>query len=261
MMDTTNGLIYTEGGRRIKLAVTDDELPVPLISVITVAYNAAKHITICIESVKEQSFKNIEHIVIDGASTDGTLDILKAHDNDITYWRSEKDKGIYDAMNKAVKFARGQWFLFLGADDKLLPGFSEMAQLLTDPACIYYGDFVFETMRKAGGEFDAYRFSKACICHQNIYYPKLVFERYRYDEKYPINADYHLNLKLWADKAIRFEYHPIIIAMFSSAGVSSTKVDKAFEKDKKKNIRKYLGTLVYYRYLLKEFRKKVKPAK
>ena len=260
-MNIFNGFTFTEGGKRTKLAGIGDELPAPLISVITVAYNAAEHIIDCIESVKDQPFKNIEHIIIDGASTDGTLDILNAHENDITYWRSEKDNGIYDAMNKAVKYARGQWLLFLGADDKLLPGFSEMAVLLTDPDCIYYGDFVFETMRKAGGEFDAYRFSKACICHQNIYYPKVVFEKYQYNEKYPINADYHLNLKLWADKTIRFEYHPIIIAMFSSAGVSSTKVDEAFEKDKGKNIRKYLGTLVYYRYLLKEFRKKIKLAK
>jgi glycosyltransferase involved in cell wall biosynthesis len=260
-MDKTNAMEFSEGGRRIPQLAVGNNLPAPLISVITVSYNAAASIDKCIQSVKNQSFKNYEHIIIDGLSTDGTVNILKAHENDITYWRSEKDTGIYNAMNKAIKYASGQYFLFLGADDELMSGFSEMALLLADPACIYYGDFIFETLRKAGGKFDAYRFSKACICHQNIFYPKVVFKKYQYNEKYPINADYHLNLKLWADKTIKFEYHPIVIAMFSSAGVSSTQVDEAFERDKKKNIKKYLGTLVYYRYLLKEFRKKVKIAK
>ena len=115
----------------------------------------------------------------------------------------------------------------------------------------------FETGRRAGGKFNAYRFSKACICQQSIFYPAVVFDKYQYAEKYPINADYHLNLKLWADKNIRFQYQPIVVAMFSSAGVSSTKVDEAFEQDKGKNVKKYLGTVVYYRYLLKNFRKKV----
>jgi glycosyltransferase involved in cell wall biosynthesis len=260
-MDKTNAIAFSEGGRRIRQLAAGNNTPVPLISVITVSYNAAASIDKCIQSVKNQSFKNYEHIIIDGLSTDGTVNILKAHENDITYWRSEKDTGIYNAMNKAIKYANGQYFLFLGADDELMPGFSEMASLLADPACIYYGDFIFETLRKAGGKFDAYRFSKACICHQNIFYPEMAFKKYQYNEKYPINADYHLNLKLWADKTIKFEYHAIVIAMFSSAGVSSTQVDEAFERDKKKNIKKYLGTLVYYRYLLKEFRKKMKRKK
>lgn len=260
-MDKTHPVEFTEGGWRISQLNSEQAAQTPLVSVITVCYNASQHIRTCIESVKGQNFKNYEYIIVDGLSTDGTVDILKEYGNDITYWRSEKDTGIYNAMNKAVKYARGQWLLFLGADDELLPGFSEMAPALKDPACIYYGDFVFETMRKAGGKFDAYRFSKACICHQNIFYPEVVFKNYQYDEKYPVNADYHLNLKLWADRSVRFEYHPIIVAKFSSTGVSSTSVDVQFEKDKKKNIKKYLGTLVYYRYLLKEFRKKIKIAK
>jgi glycosyltransferase involved in cell wall biosynthesis len=255
-MDKTPAIDFTEGGLRLK-----QQLPAPLISVITVSYNAAATIAKCIDSVKDQNFKNYEYIIIDGQSTDGTVDIIKQYDNDLTYWRSEKDTGIYNAMNKAIKLARGQWFLFLGADDELLPGFAEMAALLKDDHTIYYGDFIFETGRRAGGEFDAYRFSKSCICQQDIFYPKVVFEKYQYDEKYPINADYHLNLKLWADNAFKFEYHPIVVAMFSSAGVSNTKIDEAFARDKGKNIKQYLGIMVYYRYLLKEFRKKIKIAK
>ncbi len=229
----------------------------PLITVITVTYNAEKHIRNCIDSVKEQSFKNIEHIVIDGLSTDHTIDVLEECNKELAYWRTEKDNGIYDAMNKAIKYARGKWYLFLGADDELLDGFSEMAPFLTDTNCIYYGDFVFDTMRRAGGEFDGYRFSKAGLCHQNIFYPAIVFEKYKYDEKYPINADYFLNLQCWADKSIRFEYHPFVIAKFSSSGVSSNAIDEQFEKDRRSIIKKYLGTRVYYRYLFKEFRKKI----
>jgi glycosyltransferase involved in cell wall biosynthesis len=256
-MINTNNCGLREGGLHVNNIGANHTSSQPLISVITVSFNAGKHIRQSIESVKAQPFKNIEHIVMDGCSTDNTVNILEEYNLSLTYWRSEKDTGIYNAMNKALKIARGKWFLFLGADDELLNGFSKMAPLLKDENCIYYGDFVFETMRRAGGKFDAYRFSKACICHQNIFYPSAIFKKYQYDEKYSINADYYLNLQCWADKSIRFEYHPIVVAKFSSAGISNTAVDEQFEKDKGKNVKKYLGTLVYYRYLLKEFRKKI----
>ena len=137
-MDKTETINFTEGGLRLK-----QELPPPLVSIITVSYNVAATLAKCIESVKTQAFKNYEYIIIDGLSTDGTLAIIKRYDKAITYWRSEKDTGIYNAMNKAVKLARGKWFLFLGADDELLPGFSELTALLTDERCVYYGDFIF----------------------------------------------------------------------------------------------------------------------
>uniref|UniRef100_UPI003B58646C glycosyltransferase n=1 Tax=Noviherbaspirillum sp. ST9 TaxID=3401606 RepID=UPI003B58646C len=104
-----------------------DKKKAPLISIITVTLNAAKYLEDCITSVINQSSLNIEHLIFDGGSTDGTLEIINKYERHITYWQSEKDKGIYDAMNKAVKKAKGEWVYFLGADDTLLKGFSFIA--------------------------------------------------------------------------------------------------------------------------------------
>ena len=226
-------------------------------SIVTIVRNDAAGLTETHGSLFAQTFASWEWVIVDGASSDGSAELARSWASQRVQVVSERDSGIYDAMNKAVKYARGKWYLFLGADDELLDGFSEMAPFLADPNCIYYGDFVFDTMRRAGGEFDGYRFSKAGICHQNILYPSVVFDKYKYDEKYPINADYFLNLQCWADESIRFEYYPFIVAKFSSSGVSSNVIDEQFEKDRGSIIKKYLGTMVYYRYLFKEFRKKI----
>ena len=92
----------------------------PKITIITVSYNANAFIEHTIRSVVAQTYPNIEYIVIDGASTDGTLDIIKKHEDEITKWTSESDRGIADAMNKGWKMASGDFVLFLHADDYLI---------------------------------------------------------------------------------------------------------------------------------------------
>ncbi len=91
--------------------------PKPLISVITVVFNGAKTLEQSIVSVLEQSYDNFEYLVIDGGSTDATLDILRRFDDHIDYWLSETDHGIYDAMNKGIALARGEYIGFLNSDD------------------------------------------------------------------------------------------------------------------------------------------------
>jgi glycosyltransferase involved in cell wall biosynthesis len=89
----------------------------PLITVITVVYNGAKYLEQTIQSVINQTYPNVEYIIIDGGSTDGTLDIIRKYEDYIDYWVSEPDKGIYDAMNKGIRCSLGQWIGFLGSDD------------------------------------------------------------------------------------------------------------------------------------------------
>lgn len=90
----------------------------PLISVITVVLNGEKYLEQAIQSVINQTYPNIEYIIIDGGSTDGTLDIIRRYEDYIDYWVSEKDNGIYDAMNKGIKLALGQWIGILNSDDR-----------------------------------------------------------------------------------------------------------------------------------------------
>lgn len=90
-----------------------------LITVITSTYNADRYLSILITSIREQTYKNIEWIVIDGKSTDETVQILRANCDVVEYWCSAPDTGIYNAWNKALRHARGEWICFLGADDYL----------------------------------------------------------------------------------------------------------------------------------------------
>lgn len=91
----------------------------PYFSIITATYNSAGSLARCLRSVAGQEFEAAEHIVVDGGSRDGTLDVIRAHERQIARWISEPDGGIYDAWNKGVALARGEWILFLGADDRL----------------------------------------------------------------------------------------------------------------------------------------------
>src|SRR6476469_4999710 len=93
----------------------------PLVSVTTVVYNGAEHLAKTISAVSEQTYPNVEHIVIDGGSTDGSVDIIRANDGTIGYWLSESDNGIYDAMNKGIGFVTdpSSYVIFANSDDKL----------------------------------------------------------------------------------------------------------------------------------------------
>ncbi len=106
-----------EGGQRIKSMNNVSNRVRPLISVITAVFNGAETIEQTILSVIEQTYSNVEHIVIDGGSSDGTLDILRKYDDKIAYWVSAKDSGIYDAMNKGILLAGGDYIGMLNSDD------------------------------------------------------------------------------------------------------------------------------------------------
>jgi glycosyltransferase involved in cell wall biosynthesis len=243
------------GGNRALVYPVSTELP--LVSIIIVTYNAGKYLQQCMQAIKAQVFQNIEVLIFDGDSTDDTIRIIQEYENDVTYWQSEKDKGIYDAMNKAVKYATGQWVIFLGADDKLLEGFSAIAAFLKNKSCIYYGDFIADGKRH-GGKFNAYRLAKSNLCHQNILYSRKVFDKYQYRLEYTISADHYLNMQCWADKDFSFEYHPLAIANFSKEGISSRQVDMLVEADRIDNIKKLLGYPVFIRYAMRLVKLKIK---
>ena len=179
------------------------------VTIITAVYNGAAYIKRAIDSIAEQTYDNIEYIVVDGGSTDGTVDILRQHSNVVTRFISEPDKGIYDAMNKGVKMATGDWIYFLGCDDYLYPDFSKMCTLLDDKHTIYYGN-VFHRGRVQDGAFTAYKLSKYPIPHQAILYPRVVFEKYSYDLRYKTSADNYLTIKCWHDRKIKFHYCDLV---------------------------------------------------
>jgi glycosyltransferase involved in cell wall biosynthesis len=130
-----------QGGRRRSGKLRD----MPLISVVTVTRNAEKTIERTINSVLQQNRTDVEHIVVDGGSTDSTLAILERFNDQLEYWISEPDRGIFDAMNKGISLARGRFIGILNADDYYLPGALDLVaqKIETIFGGIIYGDYIF----------------------------------------------------------------------------------------------------------------------
>lgn len=132
------------GGLRTKGCEKNSISETPLISVVTVVFNGAATLEHTIRSVIEQSYGNVEYIIVDGGSTDGTLGIIQKYEGNIDYWVSEKDAGIYDAMNKAIGLASGDYYVVVGCDDEL---FADGLQQVVDAHLAGGGvDFVVASM-------------------------------------------------------------------------------------------------------------------
>ncbi len=210
----------------------------PKISIITPTFNCEELIEDCIENVFEQTYTNIEHIIMDGASTDDT--ILRAKQmalkhNHIRIF-SSKDKGIYDAMNKGISNSTGEWIYFLGADDRFVD-FKVLEDLFvagTQTDDVIYGSVQFEHSGLVyDGRFDLEKFMKKNICHQSIFIKKTVFERLGgFDLKYPLQADYAHNISWFTSKKFKKKFIDRTIAIYNEKGLSGMRNDFEFERDK-----------------------------
>ncbi len=205
----------------------------PRISVVTVVRNGERMLGACLDSVAAQRYAALEHVVVDGASNDGTVDLLRRRSDARLRWVSERDGGIYDAMNRGTRLATGDYLLFLGADDILLADLVGVAGRLKDPRTVYYGDAYWPgTHRLYAGRFGAAKLARRNICQQAIFYPRAVFDRHAFDVRYRLQADWELNMRCFSDPAFRFEYMPVLVARYNDRdGVSTVERDRAMEAD------------------------------
>ena len=205
----------------------------PKITVGTVCYNALNCIENLIMSVKAQTYSNIEFVIVDGASQDGTLDILNRYEHDIDILISEPDKGIYDAMNKLLRNATGDFLIFMGADDVFYDNdvIAKVVSQMKDFNSVYYGSVLFNGVgTKHWGKFNKIKWATTNVCHQAIFYPRCIYTKYFYNIKYKLFADYAYNLML-LKKKIKFEYIDIITVLYDVNGASSSNDDAEFYKD------------------------------
>ena len=244
-----------EGGLRTHGYFKSSGFDKPLISVITVVYNGKKHIEQAILSVIGQGYDNVEYIIVDGESTDGTLDVIKKYDEVVDYWISEPDHGVYDAMNKGVNISHGDYLLFLGCDDSLFDVLKDVAGLLDKGMMSYYGDVILSKNKELyDGRFYSLKLFIKNIPHQAIFYSRHVFDEYGFNCKYKAVADYELNLKLFSNKKLGLKYIPKTIATYNNEdGVSSILNDYAFSLDKSVVIKKYYSTFYYIIYVSLRF--------
>jgi glycosyltransferase involved in cell wall biosynthesis len=239
------------------LSVMNNDSEAPLISIILVCLDSEKTIEQTIQSIINLDYPNIEFIVIDGDSHDGTKDILNRYSRFIDKIVIEKDNGIYDAMNKGVKLAKGDFLYFIGSDDIVINSWSNLKGKLKPGNTVYYGNVYFPvTNHIYDGKFGFLRLLNRNICHQAIFYPKAVFEKYQYTNEYPLVADYYLNLLINSDPGFKFKFIDILIAVFSEKGISNNLHDFKFREDHIKIIRKnYSMVFCLYIYIVKIFEK------
>ncbi|MFI3214068.1 MAG: glycosyltransferase family 2 protein [Eubacteriales bacterium] len=219
-----------EGGTRLQSGLKSKDSKQPLITYITVVYNRIETLQACMESVWNQTYSNIEYIVVDGASTDGTLELIESNADKIDYYISQPDKGIYNAMNKGISLAHGDLICFMNSDDACTPNAAEdiAKKYIETQADIICGTRNFY---EGGIQKDEITYPRYCIknCvfryiqmyHQATYASPKVFNRIGgFDEQYKLLADW-----IWESKAIDYKFDIVfmdtILTDFNYDGASA----------------------------------------
>jgi glycosyltransferase involved in cell wall biosynthesis len=193
----------------------------------------------CIDSVAGQTYPNKELIVVDGGSTDGTVDILEAENDKIAYWESKPDRGIYHAWNKALKYAEGEWICFLGADDYFATpdSLSELSSELEVGTDFIFGRIAIvdendRILTIYGPMWNWERMKRyQVVSHAGALHHRSVFERYgKFDEKYRVSGDYEFFLRVGA--AAKTSYVPKVIVHFKTGGVSQRLLRRTFRENR-----------------------------
>src|SRR5579859_1533553 len=205
------------------------------ISLITVSYNSASTIRDTIASVRSQDYKDIEYIVVDGNSTDGTVDIIKAHAAEIGQWISEPDKGIYDAMNKAIRMARGEVVGILNSDDFYSANdiVSQVAATFSDAQVdAVFGDLVFvdpnnlkKVVRKySSAKWYPEKFARGFMpAHPTFFVRRKYYHQIgMFKTDYKIAADYELLIRFLYVHKLKYRYLPLNMVTMRRGGVSSS---------------------------------------
>ena len=224
------------------------------ISVITVCYNSENVIERTIQSVVNQTFDDFEYIIIDGASTDKTLEIVDKYRDKISKIISEKDNGIYDAMNKGISNASGDYIMFLNADDTLLHEnvLKLVSEKMNDNKALYYGDLIF--LEKSTGKLNNRKqnnVNNIYLCggmlfHPTIFASKKLFEKIgNFDTQYRIVADYDWIIRAMIQFKASCSYLDIPITIFADGeGASSNPKNQQRHKEERKKVQlKYFSPI------------------
>lgn len=203
------------------------------LSIIIPTYNSALVLPKALDSIVCQTFTDWEVLLMDGDSSDDTLKIAQSYNDPRIRIYSEPDKGIYDAMNKGIKKANGEWLYFLGSDDWLLNKgvLQQVFASNIEEYDVIYGDVEAPQLAPQNNGKWSLETIDYNRCHQGVLYKKNIFKKIGYyNLDYPVCADFDINLKWFFSKKIQKKYFHITIAHYSADGFSGKCVDTLFEK-------------------------------
>lgn len=215
------------------------------ISIVTATWNCAETLPDCLTSIAQQTYPHREHIIVDGASTDGTIDVVKQNIQLITKFRSEQDEGIYDALNKGIGFATGDVIGFLHADDFYASddALSLIAEAFEDPTvCAVYGDLVYVSRHdttKVVRRWKSQPYNSNDLnwgwmpAHPTLYVRREWYAKIsRFDTSYRIAADYHSILRLFTQPGFKPAYIPRVLITMRLGGASNRSIQAIIDKSK-----------------------------
>lgn len=216
-----------EGGRRVSGRPRPRIEGTPLVSIVTIVRNGEAFIEQTLRSVVNQTFPNIEFIVVDGGSTDNTVDVIAAFDDRIDYWLSEPDKGIYAAMNKGTAFATGEWICFMNAGDtffaadsiaRIFDAVPPNAELLYGACEVDYGGF--RRKIEAGAVEDLWK--GMAFSHQSLFVRSALVRANPFDACHGMAADFGFVLKMREEGRV-FQRYSQAVSVVDAHGVSDAK--------------------------------------
>lgn len=209
----------------------------PILTIITINYNNAVGLKKTIDSVVTQTFQDFEFIIIDGYSSDNSVDIIKNY-NRIDYWVSEKDTGIYNAQNKGILKANGSYLLFLNSGD-ILENIQTLQKIIPSlsKSDVVYGDIITEdvnglrTHLSSPVKLDVYHFFISTLWHPCTFIRKSLFESVgNYDESFKITADYEFFIRAILRNGATSEYVNMPISVFNLGGISNNPSNDEIQK-------------------------------
>mgnify|MGYP003289215095 CR=1 FL=1 len=207
------------------------------VSIITINYNNRNGLYRTIESVINQVYQDFEYIVIDGASTDGSIDVIKEYAEYLSYWVSEPDKGIYHAMNKGVEVASGDYCLFLNSGDYLYDKYTLLKVMNKDCSEeIVIGKLLFLAANKLSNvnePITMLKFYEDSIPHPSTFIKRTLFDQFKFDENYKIVSDWKFFLEVLILNECTYKIIDVIVTCYNSEGISSQNTNLVYMERQK----------------------------